>query len=70
MLARGLEQSTELEDHMQSIIEYASMIDVRREIFRQLGLRMELGQTSKNGYADVAIISSEFLTPNNTPRVT
>jgi len=30
---------------------------------------MELGQSSKNGYADVVIISSEFLTPNNTPRV-
>ncbi|MDP6792864.1 MAG: hypothetical protein QF660_02295 [Anaerolineales bacterium] len=55
---------------MQSIIEYASTIDVRREIVRQLGLRMELGQSSRNGYADVAIISSEFLTPNNTPRVT
>ena len=60
-LSQELEQSTKLEDHMQSIMKFAEVaaaklntkhaakIDNRREVIKRLGMRVELGQGDKNG---------------------
>ena len=64
VLSKELEQSTKLEEHMQSITSFAgaasaglqqtteAKIDHRREVIRRLGLQAEFANEASKKYAD------------------
>ena len=80
-LAKELEQSTKLEEHMQSITSFAeaasaglqqtteAKIDHKREVIRRLGIRVELGSDDKNRYADALFIASDLSQMRDTLRI-
>ena len=78
-LSQELEQSTKLEEHMQSITQFTEAataelnnstgIDHRREAIRRLGLQVELSQDNKNRYVDAVFTSPELCGINNTLRI-
>ena len=62
VLSQELEQSTKLEEHMQSITKFTEAVATglekdkrtphRREVIKRLGLRAELGQDDISRYVD------------------
>ena len=77
-LSQELEQSTKLEEHMQSITQFTEAataelgnstgIDHRREAIRRLGLQVELSQDNKNRYVDAVFTSPDLCGKRCTPR--
>ena len=77
-LSQELEQSTKLEEHMQSITRFtevaaaglqnASSIDHRREAIKRLGMRVELDSDHKNRYVRPVFISPDVSLNINTLR--
>ena len=78
-LSQELEQSTKLEEHMQSITRFtevaaaglqnASSIDHRREAIKRLGMRVELDSDHKNRYVRPVFISPDVSLNRNTLRI-
>ena len=78
-LSQELEQSAKLEEHMQSITQFAetaaaglqtaSSIDHRREAIKRLGMRVELDSDYKNRYVRPVFIASDLSLITDTLRI-
>ena len=73
-LSKALEQSTKLEEHMQSITEFTETaaaglgkdvgIDHRREVVRRLGLQAEFAKQGSEKYADAVFCFADNVRVN------
>jgi hypothetical protein len=73
-LSQELEQSTKLEEHMQSITEFTEAVATgleqdkgiahRREVIKRLGLRAELGQDDISRYVDAVFCFANERNPD------